>query len=148
VSMAGSYVSFHFRNLMYQVQMIFSLFSAPLWAIFLLGMTTKRTTMRGALWGFSSGIGVALIHHFCVEQHWIHYGSVMSANFYVAILGFCTAITVAWIVSMRSREETVRDVSRFMFDRRMTWSGGNAPFLWLLALLLLTVCIVLNVLWR
>lgn len=94
ISAGCSSVSFYFDNLMNQVQMIFSLLSAPLWAIFVLGLTTARTTTRGVLCGFSCGIAVAVLHHICFWRGWLHYGSLMSANFYVAVLAFSSSFAV------------------------------------------------------
>ena len=46
--MLASYLNFFFSSLMEHVQLIFSIFGAPFWAIFLLGMGTRRATGAGS----------------------------------------------------------------------------------------------------
>jgi SSS family solute:Na+ symporter len=144
VSLLTSYINFLFSDLMEHVQLIFSVFGAPFFAIFLLGMTTRRTNERGAITGFLTGTSVALLHLFAFSRGWLHYGSVMSANFYVAICAFCTAVAVAWLVSglgPPNREQ--RPTLQMSLTVR-----GIPPLLWVLSVLLLCACIGLNVIWR
>lgn len=69
ISVLISGVSLYFGNLMDHVQLIFSLFSAPFWAIFLLGITTRRVNGRGALAGLVTGVIAAVVHHIFVFLH-------------------------------------------------------------------------------
>jgi SSS family solute:Na+ symporter len=61
LSIASSYLAFSFHDLMEYVQLIFSLFAAPFFAIFLMGIFTRRTTARGAVAGLCSGVLLALV---------------------------------------------------------------------------------------
>lgn len=147
-SLGGSFMSFWFKNVMDEIQMLFSLSSAPFWAIFLLGMATRRTTLRGAFWGALAGIGVAIVHCVFVWRHWIVYGSVMSANFYGAIYAFCTALCVGWLISAFANRAELSGTSDFRLDPAAFLRGKNVHWLWALALALLMACMALNVLWR
>jgi SSS family solute:Na+ symporter len=144
VSLLTSYINFLFSDLMEHVQLIFSVFGAPFFAIFLLGMTTRRTNERGAIAGFLTGTSVALLHLFAFSRGWLHYGSVMSANFYVAIYAFCTSVVVAWLVSgLSSPKREQRPALQMNPSVR-----GIPPLLWILSVLLLCACVGLNVMWR
>lgn len=146
-SLAGSFMSFWFKNLMDEIQMLFSLSSAPFWAIFLLGMATRRTTLRGAFGGALAGIGIAIVHRICVWQHWISYGSVMSANFYGAIYAFCAALGAGWLISIYDSKAELSGTSDFRLDPAAFLRGKNVRWLWVLVFALLLACTVLNVLW-
>jgi len=45
------------------VQLIFSLFGAPFFAVFLMGIFTRRATSRGAVAGLFSGVLLTVAHH-------------------------------------------------------------------------------------
>jgi SSS family solute:Na+ symporter len=144
VSLLTSYINFLFSDLMEHVQLIFSVFGAPFFAIFLLGMTTRRTNERGAIAGFLTGTSVALLHLFAFSRGWLHYGSMMSANFYVAIYGFCTSVVVAWLISGLSSPKREQGP-----ELQMKLTLRSIPqLLWILSVLLLCACVGLNVMWR
>lgn len=148
LSLIASYINFLFSNLMEHVQLIFSVFGSPFFAIFLLGMATRRTTERGAIAGFLSGTLLALLRLIALTRGWIHYGSVMSANFYTAIYSFSTAVIVAWSVSTLSARTVQTSHTSLVFHWRTSLLGREHRLLWALSILLLSTCIVLNLLWR
>jgi SSS family solute:Na+ symporter len=143
----ASYIDFLFRDLMEHVQLIFSVFAAPFWAIFLLGMTTRRTTERGAVIAFLGGTIVALTHLVAFIRGWIFYGSIMSANFHGAIYAFCTALALGWLVSITEAYTPTQTQKGLMFRWRAGLVESN-HLLWILSLILLTSCIALNLIWR
>lgn len=145
---AASFLSFYFKTLMDQVQLLFSLFSAPFWGIFLLGMISRRTTSKGALAGFISGISVAAVYRFSAMRGWLHFGSSMNANFHVAIAAFIITIVVAQLISRMEKRRSVPDRVPLHFDWRVAWNREHSPILFLLAGMLLLFCIALNIYWR
>lgn len=149
VSLLTSYIDFLFGSLMEHVQLIFSVFGAPFWAIFLLGMGTRRTNQRGAIVGFLSGTGVALVHLAATSSGFLHYGSVMNANFHVAIYAFCTAIAVGWLVSL-TKPAVIGDpfASGLIFDWRVGTTHTGNHLLWTLSAILAMTCVLLNYIWR
>ncbi len=144
VSIAASLITFRFSNLMEHVQLIFSVFGSPFWAIFLLGMTSKRVRAKGAVWGFLAGSLVGLLHLLATAQGWLHYGSSMNSTFHGAIYAFFTACFVAWLSPQHTAQSDSVDTGVVF-----RWGGGRAgPGVWILAALLLIACVVLNVVWR
>jgi SSS family solute:Na+ symporter len=149
VSLLTSYIDFLFSSLMEHVQLIFSVFGAPFWAIFLLGMSTRRANQRGAIAGFLSGTVVALMHLVATSIGWLRYGSVMSANFHVAIYAFCTAITVGWLVSLiYPARVSESSPGGLVFEWRAGSQNGANRLLWILSAILATTCLTLNWIWR
>jgi SSS family solute:Na+ symporter len=145
LSAMASYLNFFFHDLMEHVQLIFSVFGAPFWAIFLLGMGSRRTDSRGALLGFFSGAGVALLHVVAQTRGWIHYGSNMNANFHDAIYAFIVALSVGYFSSGRDTRITF---DTLVFHWRTALQERSEIKLWLLSLLLVGVTVALNIYWR
>jgi SSS family solute:Na+ symporter len=143
----ASYIDFFFNNLMEHVQLIFSIFGAPFWAIFLMGMSSRRITERGALAAFCGGSSAALLHLIAFARGWIHYGSVMNANFHAALYAFGIAIVLGSVVSAIWPDRDREGSGILVFE----WKLGNRPgsrMIWALSALLLGCCVALNWLWR
>jgi SSS family solute:Na+ symporter len=149
LSIATSYTAFHFRDLMEYVQLIFSLFSAPFFAIFLIGLFSKRATSRGAIVGLVSGVAISLVHLFLVFSGRMPYGSMMIANFYIAMGGFLTALVLGIACSSRAEQKSDAQLEKLVCHLR--GPGRVTPpstLWWLLAVALLGACAVLNYVWR
>jgi len=143
----ASFIDFLFNNLMEHVQLIFSIFGAPFWAIFLLGMLSRRITERAALVAFTGGSLFALAHLAAFTLGYIHYGSIMNANFHAAIYTFAVAVALATAVSRFGPRPRIERESVLIFR----WKLGNSlasPLLWTLAILLLATCAAFNWVWR
>lgn len=113
LSIATAFAAINFNNIMDTLQLVFSFVNAPLFATFLLGMFSKRTTGHGAFTGLIAGTLAAMIHHgltLPIEAHpgihggWItvvhHYPSDMAQNFYGAIWAFSVNFVVTVVVSL------------------------------------------------
>jgi SSS family solute:Na+ symporter len=149
LSIATSYLAFSFHDLMEYVQLIFSLFAAPFFAIFLMGIFTRRATARGAVAGLCTGVALALMHHGLVALGWLVYGSLMSANFYVAVYGFLTALGIGLLFSRRAERKENTHLKGLVYERGQSTVSAQASITWwILACLLLTACAALNYIWR
>ena len=146
-SVGASFGSFLFSNLMEHVQLIFSLLTAPFWAVFLLGTTSRRATARGALWGLVTGTGCAALHHIAVARQLLHYGSRMSANFYGALCGFTGALAVGWCLRAGTAPRNSAEGRGLWFDWKAGWQGERRGLLLALSALLLATCVALNLAW-
>lgn len=145
----ASYITFLFSDLMENVQLIFSVLGSPFWAIFLLGMISHRTSARGALTGFIAGAVLAFIHLGLVIHGVLHYGSMLSADFYGAAYAFAMTVAVALLVDSQEQYRLNNaGHNRLVFTWKAATSGDGILQLWVLSLVLLTICIVLNWLWR
>jgi SSS family solute:Na+ symporter len=147
--MATSYTAFHFRDLMEYVQLLFSLFSAPFFAVLLMGLFSKRTTSGGALAGLSIGVALACIHFGLVASGHLVYGSMMSANFYIAIFAFIASLAGAMAFSQRG--DLMSEAALDSLVYRRTGRGAVAspsPLWWTLAAAIVACCALLNYWWR
>ena len=149
LSIATSYLSFYFRDLMEYVQMIFSLFGAPFFAIFLIGIFTRRATASGALAGLLSGVAAAIALHGLAGSGQVPFGSQMSVNFYSAVCAFLASLLVGLIFSRRSERRNETQLANLVYSSSQ---GDQLPrpsaAWWILAFLLIFTCAALNYFWR
>ena len=146
LSMFASYINFLFKDLMEHVQLIFSVVAAPFWAVFLMGMTTRKINENGAIAAFVGGTSVALLHLLAFRRGWIFYGSVMNANFHTALYAFCAALALGCAASLIRRQTAAPQQSLvFHWKASLTQTSG---LLWVLSVLLLGACLTLNWIYR
>ena len=91
LSIGAAYAARDFKSLMDYIQMIFSTFNAPLFALVALAGVAPHRAARGGLGGFLLGLGSTILHQSLARAGILHYGSQMNANFYAAITGFTVA---------------------------------------------------------
>ena len=140
-----SYSTILFGDLMEHVQLLFSIFASPFWAIFLLGILSRRVDARGATAGFMSGACTGIAHVAAFGFGWIHYGSVMNMTFHGAIYSFTTALIVGLLASKGTSDERQRGI--MVLDPSVAFGDGTL-LIWCLSVLLLSAAVALNVYWR
>lgn len=117
VSILTAYVAKQFNNIMDFLQLVFAFINAPLFAAFLMGMFTKRTTGHGAFWGLISGtFSAALVHGLTqpvgatslIKGGWTGtvlkvFPSEMAQNFWIAIFAFSVALIATIVISLLTK---------------------------------------------
>jgi solute:Na+ symporter, SSS family len=117
VSILAAYVAAMFNNVMDFLQLIFAFINAPLFAAFLLGMFTKRTTGHGAFWGLLTGIFSAAVVHgitqpigaeSLIKGGWLGtvvkvFPSEMAQNFWIASVAFVVALVLTIVISLLTK---------------------------------------------
>jgi SSS family solute:Na+ symporter len=147
LSVFAAYISFRYNNLMDYLQLLFSLFNAPLFAVFLLGMFTTWATPTGGFCGLLFGVAVAATHNMAVRYGILTYGSQMLANFYGAIYGFVSCALVVCVISRFTEPKPKAElagITYFTQDHSVRIPVSSL----LLAAAILCACIVLNVMFR
>jgi len=106
-----------FNNLMDYVQLLFAFFNAPLFATFLLGMFSKRTTPNAGFWGLLCGILTAFAHWLLYRVfHVLTYHSDMAANFYQAIWAFVACFLVTVLVTQFTQPRKEEDLVGLVYQ--------------------------------
>ncbi len=147
-SIAAAYIAFRYSTLMDYLQLVFSLFNAPLFATLLLGMFTTWATPDAGFWGMAIGMTISIAHNFAFRFHLLHYGSQMSANFYGAVLGFASCLAATMMLSLHTRPKPMEELAGITYRTRLAESVRAPLASWVLALLLLGGCLWLNVYFR
>ena len=161
LSICTAYAAINFNNIMDTLQLVFSFVNAPLFATFLLGMFSKRTTGHGAFAGLIAGTSAAMLHHgltLPIEAHpgihggWItvlhHYPSDMAQNFWGAILAFSANFVVAVVVSLLTKPKPESELVGLVHS--LTPKPPHAHLQWwkrpeALAVAILLVAVALNI---
>jgi len=163
VSIGAAYMAKLFNNIMDFLQLIFAFINAPLFATFLLGMFSRRTTGHGAFFGLLTGTLAAALHHgltkpfsavSLIKGGWLgtvvhFYPSEMAQNFWTAIFAFTACFTTTILISLftkqtRSPEELtglVYSLTPRITDSRVSWV--NRPQF--LAIVVALIAVVLTV---
>ncbi len=163
VSIAAAYIASKFGNIMDFLQTIFSMITAPLFAVIFLGMFWKRSTGNAAFTGLLAGFLMALVHHgltqpegatTLVKGGWlgvVHtYPVEMAQNFWTAIIAFTVATLLTVFISLLSKRTKTDDeldglvysMTKKLDDSGVVWY--NRP--WFLALIVGIIMIVLSIL--
>lgn len=145
ISCATSYINFLFSDLMEHVQLIFAIFGAPFWAVFLLGMCTRRVHAKSAIAAIASGVLFGFVHLFAVIHGWIHYGSLMNANFHGAIDCFLFSVVVALCIPSCKKQTSI---STMMMRWTPFGSKKELTLLCGLSTLVAALCLLLNWIWK
>jgi SSS family solute:Na+ symporter len=117
--------------------------------VFLLGLFGKKATARGALTGIAFGVAAALVHLALAASGRIDYGSMMSANFYIAMVAFTVAIIAGLAFSSSTGRKSDAELDLLVYRRK--GAGALAPpslLWWTLAATLVCACALLNFWWR
>jgi SSS family solute:Na+ symporter len=161
LSIGAAYAVTSFNNIMDALQLVFALVNAPLFATFLLGMFSKRTTGHGAFTGLVAGTAGALVHHGLtlplgdtagIHGGWItvlhRYPSDMAQNFWTAIFAFTINLVVTVVVSRMSAPRPEPELVGLVYsltpkpvEADKQWY--QRPTVWALAVLAMAV--VLNI---
>lgn len=164
VSILTAYVAALFNNVMDFLQLIFAFINAPLFAAFLLGMFSRRTTGHGAFFGLLSGTTAAAIVHgltapigaaSLVKGGWLgtvvrEFPSEMAQNFAIAIVAFSFALVVTLIISyMTKRTKTDDDLKGLVYqltpktvDDSKNWYERPNALAWIVGIIAIILSII------
>lgn len=146
LSAAASVLAFYFQNLMEYVQLIFSVFSAPVFGVVLTGMVFPWVRRNSGLWGLIAGFGVSIIHILLIRRGFLSYGSGLNATFHGAIYAWAASVTAVLVTSSSGRQPTSgrhEPKSDFQAIRfRVSWQ------ICLFATIVGAICIWFNLVWR
>jgi len=164
VSILTAYVAAMFNNVMDFLQLIFAFINAPLFAAFLMGMFTKRTTGHGAFWGLLTGtFSAALVHGFTqpagatslVKGGWTGevlkvFPSEMVQNFWIAIIAFGVALVATIVISLLTkRTKTDEELTGLVYsltpkvvDTSKHWYQGPVFLAWVVGIIAIALSII------
>ncbi|MGL5019275.1 MAG: sodium:solute symporter family transporter [Luteolibacter sp.] len=160
-SIAAAYFASLYNNAMDIIQLVFGFVNAPLFATFLLGMFTKRTTATGAFLGLFGGIGGSALFHALtisagnppgIKGGYLAvvaiFRSEMAQNFWLASFAFGTCLILSVVISfatkrVKSDEELkglVYSLTPKQADAGVAWYARPA----FLGVVLIVACILMN----
>ncbi|MEV4717656.1 sodium:solute symporter family protein [Micromonospora noduli] len=99
IGIGTAFIAAGFSNIMNYIQALFSVFNAPLFATFIIGMFWKRMTALAGFWSLLLGTLVSLSLYLLYKGGVIDFNSDLEESFWGAGLAFVTAVVVAAIVT-------------------------------------------------
>ncbi|MFC6022366.1 sodium:solute symporter family protein [Plantactinospora solaniradicis] len=99
VGIGTAFIAAGFNNIMNYIQVLFSLFNAPLFATFIIGMFWKRMTAWAGFWSLLTGTAGALATYLLYEAGVLPFDSDLEESFWGAGIAFVLVAVVAAILT-------------------------------------------------
>ena len=160
VSIGCAYFAKMYNNAMDVIQLVFGFVNAPLFATFMLGMFSRRTTPSAAFFGLFGGIGVsAAFHGLTVSEGkggWLganlyEFPSTMAQNFWLAAFSFIVCLVITFgITLVTKRTKTDAQLAGLVYSLTpKIQADENEPWIIRPAVagtLLIILCVIINLL--
>jgi SSS family solute:Na+ symporter len=131
IAIATALIASGYSNLMNYLQALFSIFNAPLFATFFIGMFWKRSTPAAGFWGLVAGTVAALVTYIGYKfTGWFNFGSDLDESFWGAGAAFVVDAVVTVIVTLVTKPKPVEELQGLVWgmantdpdkDRRRSW---------------------------
>jgi solute:Na+ symporter, SSS family len=115
ISIFTALIASSYTNLMNYLQALFSIFNAPLFATFIIGMFWKRMTPAAGLWGLVAGTFAAAATFVLYKAGAISFGSDLAESMVGASLAFIVDAIVSVIVTLRTQPKPVSELQGLVY---------------------------------
>src|SRR3954470_23414325 len=115
IAMGTALIASTYDNLMNYVQALFSIFNAPLFATFIIGMFWKRMTPWAGFWGLVAGTFTAAVTWLGYKVGWFSFGSDLDESMWGAGLAFVVDAIVTVIVTMMTTPKPVSELQGLVY---------------------------------
>jgi solute:Na+ symporter, SSS family len=115
ISIFTALIASTYDNLMNYLQALFSIFNAPLFATFIIGMFWKRMTPAAGLWGLIAGTITAAAMFIGYKAGWISFGSDLDESMWGAGSAFVVDAIVTVLVTLRTTPKPVEELQGLVY---------------------------------
>jgi SSS family solute:Na+ symporter len=115
VAMGTALIASTYDNLMNYVQALFSIFNAPLFATFIIGMFWRRMTPWAGFWGLVAGTAAAAITWIGYKVGWFSFGSDLDESMWGAGLAFVADAIVTVAVTLFTTPKPVSELQGLVY---------------------------------
>jgi solute:Na+ symporter, SSS family len=119
-----------YDNLMNYLQALFSIFNAPLFATFIIGMFWKRMTPAAGLWGLIAGTVTAAGLFVGYKAGWINFGSDLDESMWGAGSAFVVDAIVTVLVTLRTTPKPVEELQGLVYGMANIEDSDRRPHRW------------------
>lgn len=145
ISIGTALIASSYTNLMNYLQALFSIFNAPLFATFIIGMFWKRMTPAAGLWGLVAGTAAAAITFVLYKAKVIHFGSDLAESMIGASLAFVVDAIVTVLVTLRTRPKPVSELQGLVYGMANTDGAAMSRVPLIMGLSVLAGALVLTI---
>jgi SSS family solute:Na+ symporter len=125
VGIGTAFIAAGFSNIMNYIQALFSLFNAPLFATFIVGMFWKRMSAWAGFWSLLSGTVASLILYILHTTKIYALSSDLEESFWGAGLAFVVACLVAYGVTMMTPSKPENELRGLVYGLAGTSTSGD-----------------------
>ena len=127
IAIGAAFIAATFNNIQDYLQILQSVFSAPLFATFILGMFWKRMAPWAGLWGLVAGaLGAAGVQAGYM-MGWLEFNSQQAASFTGSGMAFVFDVIVSVLVTMRSAPKPLEELDGLVWGRTKMPINGAQP---------------------
>src|SRR4051812_18617323 len=130
ISIFTALIASSYSNLMNYLQALFSIFNAPLFATFIIGMFWRRMTPAAGLWGLIAGTFAAALTFVLYKAKVIHFGSDLAESMVGASLAFVVDAVVSVVVTYMTQPKPVSELQGLVYGMANTdesVAASNVP---------------------
>jgi SSS family solute:Na+ symporter len=126
IGIGTAFIAAGFSNIMNYIQALFSLFNAPLFATFIVGMFWKRMTAWAGFWSLLSGTLASLILYILHISKIYAFSSDLEESFWGAGLAFVMACLVAVLVTLITESKPEESLRGLVYGLAGADASGEA----------------------
>ena len=115
VGIGTAFIAAGFSNIMNYIQALFSVFNAPLFGTFIIGMFWRRMSALAGFWSLLSGTVVAVATYVLYKTGVISFNSDLEESFWGAGLAFVTVAVVAAIITPLTRPKANDELTGLVY---------------------------------
>ncbi|MEV0004011.1 sodium:solute symporter family protein [Micromonospora sp. NPDC050980] len=115
VGIGTAFIAAGFSNIMNYIQALFSVFNAPLFGTFIIGMFWRRMSALAGFWSLLSGTVVAIATYLLYRAGVISFNSDLEESFWGAGLAFVTVAVVAVVITPLTRPKTDDELTGLVY---------------------------------
>ncbi len=130
VSIFTALIASTYDNLMNYLQALFSIFNAPLFATFIIGMFWKRMTPAAGFWGLIAGTLTAAGLFIGYKAGWIAFGSDLDESMWGAGMAFVVDAVVTVIVTLMTKPKPVSELQGLVYGMANTDDSVTGAHRW------------------
>jgi SSS family solute:Na+ symporter len=150
ISILTALIASSYSNLMNYLQALFSIFNAPLFATFIIGMFWRRMTPAAGLWGLIAGTVTAATTFVLYKAGAIGFGSDLAESMWGAGLAFVVDAIVSVAVTLRTTPKPVEELQGLVYGMANVEEGPRVVHRWwespvLMAGFVLTGALILTI---
>ncbi len=127
IAIGAAFIAATFNNIQDYLQLLQSVFSAPLFATFILGMFWKRMSPWAGLWGLITGAVGAAGVQIGYMAGFLEFNSQQAASFTGSGMAFVFDIVVSVLVTLRTAPKPVEELDGLVWGRTKMPIKGAQP---------------------
>jgi SSS family solute:Na+ symporter len=121
-----AFIAAGFSNIMNYLQALFSIFNAPLFATFIIGLFWRRMTAWAGFWGLLSGTAVAVAVYVLYKTGAVNLGTDLNASFWGAGIAFVVDALVSVVVTLVTTPKREAELSGLVYGLSDTSIADDA----------------------